>query len=278
MSLLARHAVDDRAERASPDIAPLRALLEASHRVLIFTGAGASTESGIPDYRSPGGVWSRYPNVKHAEFMEDPEARATFWARGRELYPPILAARPNAAHELPVCLLDEGRLAGVVTQNVDGLHQAAGLPERLLIELHGNAHTASCLSCGWECSRAQVQRRLEAGERVPNCPVCGGILKPATVSFGQPVPPKQLDRARDLAAACDLCLVIGSSLAVYPAGYVPHWARAAGAELAIINLEPTRLDSLCRVVIRAKAAKTARQLLATRAQRSIASGVNRDRV
>lgn len=244
----------------APSLQALARLLDDANRVLLFTGAGVSTESGIPDYRSPGDVWSRYRNVKYHELLADPDARAVFWARGRELYPPMLAARPNAAHYLGAWLMDEGRLAGVVTQNVDGLHGAAGLPDHLLVELHGNAHTVLCISCGWECPRAVVQRRLEAGERAPDCPECGGILKSKTVMFGQPVPPEQLDRARDMAAGCDLCLVIGSSLVVYPAGYVPHWARTAGAELAIINAERTRLDSLCRVVIHGKAAETVERI------------------
>ncbi len=231
-------------------------LLDASSRVLLFTGAGASTESGVPDYRSPGGVWSRHRDVKYREFLADADARAAVWARSRELYPPILCARPNAAHYLGVRLHAEGRLVGVVTQNVDGLHSAAGLPEEALVELHGNAHRVACLSCGWKCPRVEVQRRLKAGERVPDCPACGGILKSTTIVFGQPVPPERLERARAMAESCDLCLVIGSSLAVYPAAYVPHWARGAGAELAIINIEPTRLDGFCRVAVHARAAET----------------------
>jgi NAD-dependent deacetylase len=248
-------------EPAAGAVEALAVLLGDARRVLLFTGAGASTESGIPDYRSPGGVWSRYRNVLHKEFLADPEARATFWARGRELYPPMQRARPNEAHALGSRLHVEGRLVAVVTQNVDGLHAAAGLPPELVVELHGNAHRVRCLGCGRECARAEVQGRLEAGERVPPCVGCGGILKPCTVSFGQAVPPEALARARELAARCDVCLVIGSSLAVYPAAYVPHWARAAGARLAIINLEPTRLDGLCEVVVRAPAAEVARGLL-----------------
>ena len=252
---------------ASPATAPAAALRALARRladaesVLLFTGAGASTESGIPDYRSPGGVWSRYRNIKHKEFLDDPDARAIFWARGRELYPPMLAARPNPAHSLGVRLYEQGKLLAVVTQNVDGLHAAAGLPPGLLVELHGNAHTVRCLGCGWSCPRAEVQNRLEAGERVPDCPVCSGILKPDTVAFGQPVPPEALERARELAAECDLCLVIGSSLAVYPAAYVPHWALAAGADRAIINIEPTRLDGLCEVVVHGRAGESAERLL-----------------
>ncbi len=236
-------------------------LLRSSERILLFTGAGASTESGIPDYRSPGGVWSRYRNVKYREFLEDPELRALFWARGRELYPPIYAAKPNAAHQLPVWLHERGRLLGVVTQNVDGLHQAAGLPVELLVELHGNAHQVRCLGCGWGCPRQEVQKRLEAGDLNPDCPSCGGILKPATVAFCQPLPPEEIERAREMAAACDLCLVIGSSLTVYPAAYVPHWARSAGAKLAILNLEPTRLDDLCEVIVHAPAAETCERMI-----------------
>jgi len=224
--------------------------------VLLFTGAGASTESGIPDYRTPGGVWSRYPNVKYSELLTSIEAREAFWARGRELYPPLLGAWPNAVHRLGVALEAQWRLAGVATQNVDGLHTAAGLAPERVVELHGNAHVVECLGCGWECERVDVQRRLEAGERAPECPRCGGILKSKTVMFGQPVPPEALTRARALAEECDLCLVIGSALQVYPAAYVPHWARRAGARLAILNAERTRLDNLCVVVVHGLAAET----------------------
>lgn len=239
----------------------LAQLLRGARKVLLFTGAGASTESGIPDYRTPGGVWSRYRNVQYREILEDPEARAIFWARGRELYPPMLQARPNAVHHLGGRLFEEGRLAGVVTQNVDGLHTAAGLPESEIVELHGNAHTIECLSCGRRCARLEVQRRLEAGEQVPDCLACGGVLKSTTVVFGQGVPAERLWRAREVASSCDLCLVVGSSLVVYPAGYVPHWAKAAGAELAIINAERTRLDGLCRVALHAKAAQSVERIL-----------------
>lgn len=235
-------------------------LLSAEH-VLLFTGAGASTESGIPDYRSPGGVWSRYRNVTYREFLHDPASRAVFWERGRELYPPIYGARPNATHALAPWLLARGRLAGVVTQNVDGLQQAAGLPEEWLVELHGNAHRVRCLSCGWSCPRQAVQQLLEAGNLVPECPFCGGILKPTSVAFGEPVPPKQTERARSMATSCDLCLVIGTALKVYPAAYVPHWARNAGARLAILNLEPTHLDDLCEVVVHTPAAQTLGRIL-----------------
>ncbi len=249
------------AAEASHQLDLLARLLRESQRVLLFTGAGASTESGIPDYRTPGGPWSRHRDVKLPEFLADADARAAFWARGRELYPAMLIARPNAVHHLAVRLHNEGRLTGVITQNVDGLHGAAGLPARLLVELHGNAHTVACLSCGAKSSRLEIQRRLEEGEQAPPCLLCGGILKSTTVIFGQPLPPEKVEQAREMAGRCDLCLVIGSSLKVYPAGYVPHWARKAGAELAIINLESTRLDGLCRVAVHARAAATLDRML-----------------
>ncbi|MDP9350366.1 MAG: Sir2 family NAD-dependent protein deacetylase [Chloroflexota bacterium] len=245
---------------ADPTLA-LAHLLHSCERVLLFTGAGASTEAGIPDYQSPGGVWSRYRNVTCTEFLEDPALRRVFWERGRELYPPIYSAHPNPAHYLAPWLLAEGRLAGVVTQNVDGLHQATGLPLEWLVELHGNAHRVRCLGCSWGCARQEVQQRLEAGDLTPECPGCGGILKPTTVAFGEPLPPEQTERARQMASGCDLCLVIGSALKVYPAAYVPHWARKAGACLAILNLEPTRLDDLCEVVVHARAGATLRRIL-----------------
>src|SRR5215210_5824995 len=199
------------------DVQGLAALLREAERVLVFTGAGVSTESGIPDFRSPGGIWDRYPIVYHDEFLRDPEAQRRYWLRSRETYPVIAAAAPNPAHEAVARLDALGKLLLVVTQNVDGLHQRAGLLPEKVVELHGNSHEVLCLNCDARTPRQAIQAELVAGVAVPHCARCGGLLKNGTISFGQSLPEAALRAAEQAARACDLCLVVGSSLVVYPA-------------------------------------------------------------
>ncbi len=231
----------------------LAALLREAERVLVFTGAGVSTESGIPDFRSPGGIWDRYPVVYFDEFLRDPEAQRRYWLRSRETYPVLARAAPNPAHEAVARLDALGKLLLVVTQNIDGLHQRAGLPVEKVVELHGNNHEVLGLACDARTPRQAIQAELVAGVEVPHCARCGGLLKNATVSFGQPLPEAALQAAERAARACDLCLVVGSSLVVYPAAYVPIYAAESGAPLAIVNATPTPLDELARLVVRAQA-------------------------
>jgi NAD-dependent deacetylase len=220
---------------------------------VVFTGAGVSTESGIPDFRSPGGIWTRYAPIDYADYISDPEMRRESWQRGLHTYPPIAAALPNPAHLAIADWWHAGLLAGVVTQNIDGLHQKAGVPDPAVVELHGNSHWIACLECSAHFDRPSVHDRLLAGEPDPACPDCGGMLKAATISFGQALPAKAVAAAQDLHTRSRLCLVIGSSLVVYPAANLPELTLTAGGHLAIVNHTPTHLDPFATLVSRASA-------------------------
>jgi NAD-dependent protein deacetylase/lipoamidase len=217
---------------------------------VVFTGAGVSTESGIPDFRSPGGIWSRYAPIDYSDYILDPAMRAESWRRGLFTYPPIAEAQPNPAHCAIAAWWRAGLVTGVVTQNIDGLHQKAGLPDEAVVELHGNSHWVSCLICGDRTDRPSVHARIEAGEEDPSCRRCGGILKAATISFGQALPTAALAEAQRLHAEARLCMVVGSSLVVYPAATLPEVSLDGGGQLAIVNHTPTHLDHLADFVSR----------------------------
>ena len=225
-----------------------RRLLASARATVAFTGAGVSTASGVPDFRSPGGIWSRYRPVTIQQFVASEEARRSYWRYKKETYGDFAAARPNPAHHALARLEGDGRLAGVITQNIDGLHQEAG--SRTVLELHGTNRRVCCLSCGRSYAAALIQARLLAGCEVPSCDDCGGILKAATVSFGQALPREVLAEAWRLATACDVLLVLGSSLVVHPAAALPEAAAAAGAAVVIVNREATPLDLLAAHVLR----------------------------
>ena len=238
-----------------PGLTRLAELFVSARRPVIFTGAGVSTESGIPDFRSPGGVWDRYDPgaLTWHGFIGSVEGRRRYWEMGRAVYPVIRDAKPNAAHHAIAALWQSGRLDCCVTQNVDNLHQRAGLPEDAVIEVHGNATRARCLTCAAAFSRDEVHGWLEAGVEVPACPACGGVVKPHTILFGEALPAAAWAEAERRARAADLFVVVGSSLVVYPAAYLPAHARAAGATLAVVNLTPTSCDAAAEVVVRARA-------------------------
>jgi NAD-dependent protein deacetylase/lipoamidase len=240
---------------AGVDVERLATLFAGAARPVAFTGAGVSTESGIPDFRSPGGVWSRFDprEFTYQNFVGSHEGRRRYWALGRVTYPIIRAAVPSAAHRALAALHRQGRLDCCITQNIDDLHQRAGLPPEAVIELHGNATRARCLDCGLPCTRDALHARLEEGVEVPECPACGGVVKPHTILFGEGMPRDALQQAERRAAAADLFVVLGSSLIVYPAAYVPRHAKRAGATLVIVNLEPTPLDREADLVIRGRA-------------------------
>jgi NAD-dependent deacetylase len=227
--------------------------LAPARRMVVFSGAGVSTDSGIPDFRSPGGLWTRYDprQFGYRRYLADPEARRLAWRLRRELHQ--LGARPNPAHLACVRLAEAGRLAGVVTQNVDGLHLDAGLPPELVCEVHGTSRLVVCLSCGRRSPMGEAVARVEAGEADPACRGCGGILKAATVSFGQGIPPAVWRRAEELVTGCDALLAVGSSLVVQPAAGLPLLARRAGAVLVIVNREPTPLDGVANAVLTGEA-------------------------
>lgn len=231
-------------------IADLAEFLGHARRLVALTGAGASTESGIPDFRSPDGLWITHPPMSYRAFMTEPQARRDYWHLRRVLYPRVRQAQPNAGHHALAMLEQRGTLAGLITQNFDGLHQAAGSAN--VIELHGTSREAACQTCATRFPMDAVQARVEAGEDDPRC-ACGGYLKAATILFGQRVPQPALDAALALARECDCFLVVGSSLRVAPANRLPLIALEHGAPLLIINLEPTALDDRAEVVMHAHA-------------------------
>jgi NAD-dependent deacetylase len=238
----------------------LIALARGRHRIVAFTGAGISTDSGIPDYRGPGGVWEQRRPPTVGDFLENAETRRAYWRRRRHDYPLLAARQPNAGHLALAALERAGSLLAVITQNIDGLHQKAGnAPERVL-ELHGTSHLIRCTNCGRTWSGMEIARRLEAGEVEPACVVCGGILRSATVLFGEPLPKEALDRSVAAARNCDLMLVVGSSLVVNPAARLPLVAKQSGAALAIVNRTPTALDDTADVHVLGEAASTLRAL------------------
>jgi NAD-dependent deacetylase len=241
----------------------LAELLRAARSVVAFTGAGVSTESGIPDFRSPEGIWKRYDprDFEFDAYVSDPDARAAHWEMRRAFFGTAFA--PNPAHRALAALEQAGRSPGVITQNIDGLHQEAG--SRTVIELHGTAREVMCIGdrpaygvpagCGWRAPHTWAFERLDAGDSDPSCPVCGGLVKSATVSFGQQLFPGVVEEAAGLIGHADLMLVVGSSLQVYPAAGLPVHAFDAGARLVIVNAEPTPFDELADLVVRGRAAE-----------------------
>ena len=237
----------------SGDVQRLAERLGASARIVVFTGAGISTESGIPDYRSPGGIWQTVKPIYYQEFVRDPSAREAYWRRKLELFDAFERAQPNEGHRAIARLERSGTLLGVVTQNIDGLHQAAGSSPARVLELHGTTRETVCLSCRGRETWETTRERIRAGEAVPRCPACGGILKPATVLFGENLDPVVLRKAEAWAEACDLMLVVGSTLLVEPAASLPRLAASAGAALAIVNLGDTPLDDRADIRVRGRA-------------------------
>ncbi len=227
-----------------------RELIAGASRIVGFTGAGISTESGVPDFRSPDGVWARNRTVEFQEFVSSEAGRVEYWRQKAAAWPAMREAQPNAGHYAFVDLHRQGRLPALITQNIERLHQRSGLPADTVLELHGTTTEAVCLTCGDRITSDDACRRIEAGERAPRCRACGGLLKPATISFGQSMPLDVMTRAQAAAETCDLLLAVGSSLVVEPAASIPRVAKAAGARLVIVNREPTPLDGIADVVVR----------------------------
>ncbi|HTU57082.1 MAG TPA: Sir2 family NAD-dependent protein deacetylase, partial [Polyangiales bacterium] len=226
-------------------------LLSVAHNVVALTGAGISTDSGIPDFRGPQGVWTKQPSAERMatlqHYMADPDVRKQSWQT--RLHHPIWLAQPNPAHLALVDLERTGRLHTLVTQNVDGLHQRAGSSRERIVEVHGTVHEVVCMRCGDRGSMLPVLERVRAGEADPECRKCGGILKSATISFGQALVPEDLERAEDAARACDLLLAVGSTLSVYPVAAMVPTAKRSGARIVILNGSPTEMDELADVVV-----------------------------
>jgi NAD-dependent deacetylase len=234
--------------QTSHDIQHVAHWLASSHRAVVLSGAGISTESGIPDFRSPGGVWSKYRTVYFDQFMASADARHEYWRQKCEMHADFAAAQPNAGHSVLARWEAAGRIRGVITQNIDGLHQIAG--SREVLELHGTARQAACLDCAARFDIDPLVAQFQATSAVPDCPQCGGRLKHATISFGQMLPADVLMQATRWARETDLMLAIGSSLVVTPAADLPRIAKAAGARLVIINRDLTPLDGIADATLR----------------------------
>jgi NAD-dependent deacetylase len=219
--------------------------------VVPFTGAGISTECGIPDFRSPGGLWSKTKPIDFQHFVASQEMRDEAWRRRFAMEQYFSAAKPGRGHRALANLHRAGKIPAVVTQNVDNLHQVSGFADGCVVELHGNTTYAVCLGCGKRHELAWVREKFESsGERAPDCVTCGGHIKTATVSFGQPMPEAEMRRSEDLACSCDLFVSIGSSLVVWPAASMPVRAKQSGARLVIVNREETQMDGIADLVIR----------------------------
>lgn len=231
------------------DLTPLVRLAAGRPRVVAFTGAGISTDSGIPDYRGPNGVWRRQNPLTIQAFLRDPEIQQGYWERRRTGYSVMADAAPNRGHLALAALERAGLLQSLITQNIDGLHQKAGNDPARIIELHGTTHTIYCLTCGTRYSGAEIQAWLQTNDGIPTCAVCGGTLRPATILFGESLDDEVWQRAVATVQDIDLLLVVGSSLVVSPASSLPRLARQRGAAVAIINRDPTPLDGLANVVI-----------------------------
>jgi len=227
----------------------LASLIAEARRAVVFTGAGMSTESGIPDFRSPGGVWSRMRPIYFDEFVTSEEMRREAWNRVFSGVAGWVGAKPNAGHRAVARLVARGKVSAVITQNVDNLHQDSGVPAERIVELHGNATYATCLSCALRHELEVLKQSFLGRGEIPSCRECGGLVKTATISFGQAMPQDAMARAERETLACDLFIVLGSSLVVYPAAGFPLLAKETGAKLAIVNREPTEQDVFADVVL-----------------------------
>lgn len=226
-------------------------LIREAANILVFSGAGLSTESGIPDFRSPGGLWEKYDpsEFEFQRFVSDEKAREKYWEMSTDSYGLMRDALPNRAYRAIEVLEKVGKLLAIVTQNIDNLHHKAGNSPEKIIEIHGTAFSVSCLSCGKRYDRDVIEERIKSGVKVPYCDECSGMLKPETISFGQSMPQDKMAASIGHADACDLCIVLGSSLVVYPAASIPARAVEAGAKLMIINRDETALDRHADLVV-----------------------------
>jgi len=231
------------------EIQQLAGLIDAARRVVVFTGAGISTESGIPDFRSPNGIWSKNTPIYFDEYIQSADTRIEAWRRKFEIDKDMIGAEPNRGHRAVAKLVRTGKVSAVITQNIDGLHQESGVADEQMIELHGNGTYATCLTCATRYELEPIKAAFQSDGALPECRFCAGIVKTATISFGQAMPEGPMERARDETLASDLFLAIGSSLVVYPAAGFPEMAKRNGAKLVILNREPTDLDEIADIVL-----------------------------
>jgi len=236
--------------------AQLAQKLRAAKRVVVFTGAGISTESGIPDFRSPGGIWTRMAPIDFLDFVASAEMRKEAWRRRFALEETFAGVQPNAGHRAVAELVARGIASHVITQNIDNLHQDSGIPAGQVIELHGNTCYAKCLDCGYRLELDDIRAFFGIHGEPPDCPACGGLVKTATISFGQAMPEVEMARAQKATLDCDLFLVLGSSLVVYPAASFPLLAKRQGATLVIVNREPTGQDEIADLALQVEIGPT----------------------
>jgi len=227
-------------------------LLQNSQRIVVFTGAGISTEAGIPDYRSQGGIWNKFKPVYIQEFMKSEEQRILYWRRKKEMWKPLKNAKPTAMHRWIFQLEKAGKLHGLITQNIDGLHEKSGVSLEKIVNLHGNTLGTVCLQCQKIVDTEKIIEEWEANQPAPRCAKCGGLLKPNTISFGQMLNENDLIRSEKISKECDMFIALGSSLVVYPAAMFPQVAKQNGAVLAILNAAATPLDSIADLAIHAR--------------------------
>ncbi|MFP6736338.1 MAG: Sir2 family NAD-dependent protein deacetylase [Rhodospirillales bacterium] len=239
----------------------LRDFLEECQRCVVFTGAGVSTDSGIPDFRSPGGVWTKNQPIYFQDFIDSEGSRREAWRRKIETDKVMVDAKPNLGHLAISKMAQSGKMASLITQNIDGLHQASGVPDAMIIELHGNATYSTCLDCAKRYENQPIKDAFQATGALPVCDACGGHIKTATISFGQAMPEAAMLRAQEATLACDLFIAIGSSLVVFPAAGFPVMAKDNGARLVILNRDPTEMDAQADLVINDEIGAILRQVV-----------------
>ena len=230
------------------DIQAFKAAIEQNSRIIGFTGAGISTESGISDYRSKGGVWEKFTPVYIDEFIQDEAKRLLYWQRKQALWDEMKDAKPNRTHLFFKKLYDMGKLYGIITQNIDGLHEKSGIPDNKIVNLHGTNLEVNCLECGFKKLSEEIFKNLDLGKGVPLCPQCGGLMKPNTISFGQELRNQDLQKAQTMSLECDMMIACGSTLVVQPAASFPYLAKKNGAFLAILTKSETPLDTIADFV------------------------------
>jgi NAD-dependent deacetylase len=240
----------------SEGAAKLADFLRRSRRAVFFTGAGISTESGIPDFRSPGGIWTQMAPIEFRDFLSSADMRREAWRRRFAMEEMFSSVKPNAGHEAVAKLIARGTASHVITQNIDNLHQDSGVPDEKVIEIHGNTRYAKCLDCGARVELEPIRTHFEKHGDPPDCLFCTGFLKTATISFGQAMPEQEMARAEAATQACDLFVVLGSSLVVYPAAGFPLMAKRNGARLVIINRDPTEPDEFADLVLHSEIGPT----------------------
>ena len=238
-----------------------RQLLSESRQAVVFTGAGISTESGIPDFRSPGGIWTKYKPIYFHEYKASEAARRESWRRKFKIDETVASAKPNAGHRAIATLIEDGLVNQVITQNIDGLHQASGIPDELIIELHGNTTYATCLDCGSRYELQSIKKAFLEDQTLPECEDCSGLVKTATISFGQPMPKQKLFAAQQASINCDLFIAIGSSLVVFPAAALLPLAKDNDARVVILNRDETEFDRMADLIIHAEIGSTLSALI-----------------